>query len=460
MPGLYSKYIKYINALGDIAAVTASSFIAYHFIGDIVRVFFKTEYFRHLLYSLLAWLSCAALLDTYKPHRISKVLNIIVNATKVVLLYIILIEATLNIITSENISRSFLNYHYLFLFILIITWRLIIIFGLKVYRLRGYNYRKVIIAGYNNASLELQNFFQSHPEHGYRFLGIFDDNGGVASRTMGKIDDIGRYVIENEIDEIYCSPYELEKKQIIDLIEFADNNLIRLKFIPDPTGFHFKNLKVDLYDTIPVIIFRPIPLDDIINKSLKRAFDIIFSIVVLSLIHIWLIPLLALLIKLDSKGPVFFKQQRSGLDNKIFTCWKLRTMYVNNDSDNLQAKRQDSRITKIGALLRKTSLDELPQFFNVLVGHMSIVGPRPHMLKHTQEYALTVEKFMVRHLIKPGITGLSQIRGFRGDTTEMYQIKGRVKLDIFYVENWSFMLDLKIIFYTVMSVVKGDKQAF
>jgi putative colanic acid biosysnthesis UDP-glucose lipid carrier transferase len=233
-----------------------------------------------------------------------------------------------------------------------------------------------------------------------------------------------------------------------------------MKFLPEPGELPYRQMKVDFYDVLPVLIFRSIPLDDVVNKVIKRTFDIVFSLAVIILILSWLIPILGILIKLNSKGPVFFKQYRTGLDNKKFKCWKLRTMTVNGESDSKQAKRGDARITSIGAFLRRTSLDELPQFFNVLRGNMSVVGPRPHMLQHTEQYSRIVNKFMVRHFIKPGITGLSQVRGFRGETTEVHQMRGRIKLDIFYLEHWSFFLDIKIIFHTVINIFRGEDNAF
>jgi len=202
------------------------------------------------------------------------------------------------------------------------------------------------------------------------------------------------------------------------------------------------------------------PLNDRLNQLLKRAFDVAFSLGVLVFVLSWLIPLIALLIRLDSKGPIFFKQRRAGKEGKDFYCFKFRTMYVNKEADTKQASRNDSRITKVGRFLRKTSLDEFPQFLNVLLGDMSVVGPRPHPIALNERFSPVIEKFMVRHLVKPGVTGLAQAKGYRGETRELRQMVNRVRMDIFYVENWSFLLDLKIIFWTVFSVLKGDKNAF
>ena len=192
----------------------------------------------------------------------------------------------------------------------------------------------------------------------------------------------------------------------------------------------------------------------------KRAFDIFISLMVICFVLSWLIPIVAILIKLDSNGPVFFTQLRVGFLGRSFRCLKLRTMIVNEDSDSLQARENDPRITKLGLFLRITSLDELPQFFNVLIGNMTVVGPRPHMITHTKQYSALIDRFMVRHFLKPGITGWAQIKGLRGETKTVDAMLKRVEADVWYLENWSFLLDLKIIFLTMRNSVKGDKNAF
>jgi putative colanic acid biosynthesis UDP-glucose lipid carrier transferase len=209
-----------------------------------------------------------------------------------------------------------------------------------------------------------------------------------------------------------------------------------------------------------VLEFRTIPLDDSINLVVKRIFDILFSIMVILFVMSWLTPILAFLIKIESKGPIFFKQLRNGYNYKSFNCIKFRSMIINDKADLIQVSKEDERITRIGRFMRKTSIDELPQFLNVLVGDMSVVGPRPHMLSHTDLYANKVDKFMVRHFVKPGITGLAQISGFRGEVESDKDIIGRVKFDIFYIENWSLFLDIKIIIKTIIRAIQGDEKAY
>ena len=213
-------------------------------------------------------------------------------------------------------------------------------------------------------------------------------------------------------------------------------------------------------DTVPILSIRKEPLELLHNRILKRAFDILFSLTVLILIYPFLYVIVGILIKLSSPGPVLFRQKRTGLYGKDFTCFKFRTMRVNREADELQATKEDPRNTRIGSFLRRNNLDEFPQFWNVLKGDMSVVGPRPHMLKHTELYSNMIGRYMVRHLVKPGITGWAQVTGYRGETKSMESMAERVKRDVWYIENWSFLLDLKIITVTVFNMIKGEDNAY
>ena len=199
---------------------------------------------------------------------------------------------------------------------------------------------------------------------------------------------------------------------------------------------------------------------NIVNRFIKRLFDLGFSMLIFIFILWWFIPLIAFIIKFTSKGPIFFVQKRSGIKNKSFQVIKFRTMYVNGDAHYKQATKDDQRITPIGKFLRKTNLDEMPQFFNVFLGQMSVIGPRPHMLKHTEKYSKIIDKFMVRHLVKPGITGWAQVNGYRGETKDVTDMEGRVRADVWYIENWSFGLDVKIVIMTIVNMIRGEKNAF
>lgn len=341
-------------------------------------------------------------------------------------------------------------------FVGIIVFKFALYYLLQKYRVSfGGNYRTTVILGVNKKTLALETFFNKNPEYGYVHKKTFN----FRERDLNLMESFD--FIKNEaIDEIYCSISELTNTQLSEVIDFADNNLKILKFLPDNKEIYSKKLKYEYYDYIPIISLRDIPLEDSVNLIVKRSFDILFSSLVIIFILSWLTPIIAILIKLESKGPVFFKQSRNGFNYKEFDCYKFRSMMPNKDAHLHQATRDDQRVTRVGKFIRKTSIDELPQFFNVLFGDMSVVGPRPHMVSHTNMYAKRIDKFMVRHFVKPGITGLAQISGFRGEVETDKDIIGRVKYDIFYIENWSLFLDLKIIFKTFMNSVKGDDKAY
>jgi putative colanic acid biosynthesis UDP-glucose lipid carrier transferase len=320
----------------------------------------------------------------------------------------------------------------------------------------GGNFRKVVIVGEEKNTSELAHFFNDNPNYGYKLVKVFD----LKTSKKQEIKECQDFVLENKIDEIYCALSDLSNTDVNNFIDFTDNNLKTLKFLPDEKEVTARNLKLDYYGYIPIVSLRNIPLDITANKVIKRTFDILFSVIIIVGILSWLIPILAFFIKSESKGPIFFKQKRNGLNYHEFDCFKFRSMTVNEVADVEQVSKNDPRITKIGRFIRKTSIDELPQFFNVFLGDMSVVGPRPHMVSHTEMYAKKVDKFMVRHFIKPGITGLAQTNGYRGEVESEKDIVNRVKYDIFYLENWSLLLDIKIVFLTVLNAVKGEDKAY
>jgi len=454
----YSKYLKEINLAGDILFLNLAYFLVYFFsIGEFESLF-RSIYFELQLFFNIAWIVAAYFIKVHETARAASIERVIRKLLNALGLYLILIFAFLGV-KNGTYYKLFVFYAYCATSIGLALFNIGFVIFLKYYRRVGYNYRKVVIAGYGKIATDLRKYFTYNPELGYRFLGYFDDTSNN-SLVRGKVSEIPAKSKELEIDEIYCILPYLDYHHVDKLTKFAEDNFIKIHAIPDYRGFPFKNIDVQLYDLIPVLNFPEQPLDDQINRFIKRSFDLTFSFFFLFFIGSWLIPLVAFFIKRDSKGPVFFKQQRSGINNKPFTCYKFRTMKVNEDSDKKQATKSDSRITKVGTFLRKSNLDEVPQFINVLKGEMSVVGPRPHMLKHTAEFSQQVDKFMLRHYVKPGITGLAQAKGFRGETNTFFKLKNRIKLDRFYVENWSLLFDLKIIVSTILVMFKGDENAY
>jgi len=409
----------------------------------------------HLLVSFF-WLVISYYSGYYEVYRYSKGIEIFGKLLKQ-FTFISLITFAYVGFKYKYVTVDEVGIYILWSFLLVGFIKFSIFFLLKKYRiLYGGNHRNVIIVGSGKSVDELTEFFTTNPDYGYNLVRVFD----LKSNKKQELLESKTYVVDNKIDEIYASINVLSNNEINDLINFADNNLKTVKFLPDSKNTLLRNLAVEYYEYIPIISLRTIPLDKEVNKRLKRFFDIVFSLVIIVFLLSWLTPILAIIIRLESKGPTFFKQKRNGLNYEEFNCYKFRSMHLNPIADLEQVQKNDPRITKIGKFMRKTSIDELPQFFNVLLGDMSVVGPRPHMVSHTEMYAKSVDKFMVRHFIKPGITGLAQTNGFRGEVENERDIINRVKYDIFYLENWSVLLDIKIIFITIINAIKGEKKAY
>lgn len=454
----YSKYLKQINLAGDVLMLNTSFLGTYFFNFRTVGNLIESRYFELLLFFNISWIVSSYLLQVHDPNRALSFEKIVKRLLNALGLYLLLIFAFIGL--KENVYlKIFVFQSYCFTSLGIAVFHFGLVMSLKYYRKIGYNYRRVLIAGYGEISSELRKYFTYHPEHGYKFYGYFDDSK-TSSNIKGRINDIFTYSLKMDIDEIYCVLPYLDPKKIQKIIHFAEDNLIKVKIIPDFRGFPFKAVDVTLYDFIPVLNVQDQPLEDGVNIFIKRTFDIVFTLLVTVFLLSWLLPLLATLIKMDSKGPIFFKQHRAGKDNKPFICYKFRTMHIHNEPEHKQASKGDPRITKIGKILRKSSLDELPQFYNVLKGDMSVIGPRPHPLKLNDLYRPEIRKFLQRQSVKPGITGLAQAKGFRGETSTVQMMKNRVKLDRFYVENWSMIFDLKILVLTVMHLFKGDENAY
>jgi putative colanic acid biosynthesis UDP-glucose lipid carrier transferase len=277
---------------------------------------------------------------------------------------------------------------------------------------------------------------------------------------LGRINESVIYAIDNNVSEIYSTVSPERNVHIYELAQHAETNFIRFKFVPDFRMFINRKVHIDFARNIPILSLRTEPLENVDSQIKKRCFDIVFSIIVIFFILSWLVPLIAILIKLDSKGPVFFTQLRSGKNNRPFLCYKFRSLMINNDAHNKQVTRDDDRFTRLGKFLRKSNLDELPQFFNVFRGEMSVVGPRPHMLRHTEEYSQMLNHYMIRHYVKPGVTGWAQINGYRGEIKKKKDLRGRIECDIWYMENWTMWLDMRVILLTIYKSVKGDENAF
>lgn len=444
--GRYSVYIRPFSYIIDLLIINLLCAIILNTLSN---------FYYHLIVSI-SWIIISSNIGYYEVYRYTKIIEILSKIFRQYVFFIIINFAFIGFLVKDYENKYVFQF-VTFAIVLTAGEKLFVYYFLKRFRaVFGGNFRKVIIIGNKTHTQQLVDFFNDNPDYGYKLSNNFD----LKENKKLEIQKCLSYVLENNIDEIYCAMSDFSNNEINEFIDFSDNNLKILKFLPSEKEFLAKNLAFDFYGYIPVVSLRHIPLDKGFNQVTKRIFDIIFSLIVIIGILSWLTPILSVLIKIESKGPVFFKQRRNGLNYKEFFCYKFRSMKINAIADIEQVSKNDPRITRIGCFIRKTSIDELPQFFNVLLGNMSVVGPRPHMVSHTEMYARRIDKFMVRHLIKPGITGLAQTKGYRGEVETEEDIIFRVKYDIFYLENWSLLLDLKIIFQTLANFIKGDKKAY
>jgi putative colanic acid biosynthesis UDP-glucose lipid carrier transferase len=362
------------------------------------------------------------------------------------------------------ISRTFIIAQLTGIGILLLFNRFIFLAISQYFRRKDRLMRKIVVIGYNNVAKKLVNYLENQSINS-RVIGFCEDQENVQEIThypilaniSGVLEECQRY----GATEIYSTIAPEQNSSLYELIRGAERSCIRFRLVPDLGMFMLKKqVYIDYLEDMPIISLRREPLEDLGNQIRRRIFDIIISSLVCIFILTWMVPLVGLAILLESRGPVFFVQARSGKNNQPFSCLKFRSMVANSNADKVQATRNDSRITRVGAFLRRTSLDEFPQFINVLKGDMSIVGPRPHMLKHTSDYSQVVDQFMIRQFVKPGITGWAQVNGYRGETRDLTQMEKRIEHDIWYLENWSLWLDVRIVFMTVFNLFRREQYAY
>ena len=364
-------------------------------------------------------------------------------------------------------------------FLLLLGKRLVERWFVKLYREAGRNSRYVTLVGSDPELAEVYRKLKNDATLGYRVNGYYGDESLTAMveetdrkegleykdnlKRIGSYEDFIAAVDNGDNlslgDELYLCVSRKEKNVIKKISHFCDQRVVRFFYVPVSVESIGLNFKREMLDDMEVYTTYENPLQNSFNRVVKRLFDIVLSLVAL-IPTMLLFPIIYVVIKIQSPGPILFKQMRTGLDGRSFKCYKFRSMHVNADADKVQATQNDPRKFPFGSFMRKTNLDELPQFVNVLQGRMSIVGPRPHMLAHTEQYSALIDKYMVRHFVKPGVTGWAQVTGFRGETKELWQMEGRIKRDIWYIENWSIWLDIRIIWLTFKSIFVHDKNAY
>ncbi|MDB4091293.1 undecaprenyl-phosphate glucose phosphotransferase [Crocinitomicaceae bacterium] len=460
----FSRYMKTIFLFWDLVLLSASNTISCYIRDGSLKSLNNKDDQTTFFMILLVWVVLVLSKDAYKIIRIEKIYTTLSRTIKLILIHLGGVALFIIILNFDNVSRLRMLYFYIVFFVLVLLFRILFLKALKHARSQGYNYRNVIIIGVNEMAGRMNQILNNDLSYGYKVAGVFSNvtnlNIDHSMTNLGGLSDVETYLSENKVDEMFIALDYKETDQIPKLIQLCERYMVRLKIIPNFQKYtNMRRVSIDFYDNTPVMMFRKEPLELVINRIQKKIFDIIFSSLIIGLIFSWLFPLLWILIKLESKGPALYKQVRSGENNRHFTCYKFRSMRQSKTDEFIQATENDPRVTAIGKFIRRTSIDEFPQFFNVFLGHMSVVGPRPHPIKLDDQYIKLINNYKVRHFSKPGITGWAQVKGYRGETKEVIAMKMRVEYDIWYIENWTFLLDLKIIWMTVTNMLRGEENA-
>lgn len=395
--------------------------------------------------------------------RQTRNIQIIARVTKNCLKFIAISIAIMAMVGYQNISMKFLLTFYAVDYLMLILFRIICRNFLKKFRQKGLNALHCVFVGSGGNIRELYKEM-SETTSGYQVHGYFDfePNEALSEKLpyLGKPSEVTDWLSTHYMQNVYCSLPSSQSHIILPIIHWCEKNFIHFFSVPNVRSYLHRRMWFETIGDIPVLSLHKEPLNKFDNRFVKRLFDLVMSGLFLCTLFPFIYLIVGGIIKITSPGPIFFKQKRNGINGKEFWCYKFRSMKVNKDADKLQATKNDPRKTKFGNFMRKTNIDELPQLINVFKGEMSLVGPRPHMLKHTEEYSALIENYMVRHWVKPGITGWAQVTGFRGETKELHQMEGRVNADIWYIEHWSFLLDIYIIYKTFANVIQGEKEAY
>lgn len=459
----YIYLLRYILPVTDIIMLNLVYFMAYYATAELGKTGSGEIDKNYIIVCNLIWMLSTAVFGLYTAYGARRLERIYRGTWRSVILHFVLFAIYLMFARDDQFSRTFLLVFYFSLSVAFIINRFV---GTSIQYIVINKFKatkKVAVMGSNDTAIRISVYLQKQAS--LDFYGFVGDDDSIYSDEQGFVSEVVSKRLmeaaESGVKDVYVAVAPQRMGEVKALVAEADRQCVRLKFIPDLGGTLASPYTMSyLGGEFPIITLRHEPLEEMGNRFKKRVFDVLFSSLVIVFILSWLYPIIGLLIKLQSPGPVLFKQLRSGRNDEPFWCYKFRSMTVNKDSDEKQATKNDARITKIGAFLRKTSLDEMPQFFNVFLGNMSVVGPRPHMLKHTEQYKEIISQFMVRHFLKPGITGWAQVNGYRGETKEKEAMENRVKYDIYYLENWTTMLDVRIIFMTIINAVRGEENAY
>ena len=459
----FERYLQITLVALDLIILNAIYILCQVIVLKGVHTRYSNPYFQYWAISNGIWLLISIFFRTYAIKVILNFEYYIKRTIQVYLVWIICMLVYLFFLRAFEISRLFIITTTLGYGLGLLLNRFLYL-GINNYFKKSHHLtKKVLILGYNDTAKKLANYFE---EDGLntQLMGYIEDNNNITELSnypvLANLENTLQIAREMDVQEIFSTITPEQNKDIYTLMYQAEKECIRFKIVPNLSVFITREVHIEYFGDLPILSLRSEPLDDVGNRVKKRMLDIAISLFVIVFFLSWMVPLFALLIFIESGESVFFKQLRTGKNKKSFYCLKFRSMKSNKDADLKQATANDSRITRLGKFIRRTSLDEFPQFINVFKGEMSLVGPRPHMLKHTNDYSKIVDDYMVRQFLKPGITGWAQINGYRGEITNPEQIKMRVDKDLWYLENWNLWLDIQILFLTVYYVFRGDKNAF
>ncbi len=459
MPVFFLRKLTFFLVIGDYLVINLLYFLGIYFFLDERDMHVQSTYITQFLLLNFSWYIISKFVKLYDNAYLKESPEHFSAFTKSILTYIFFVFFYINLFYSNKIGFDF-SLRYLTLITLCMGLnRVVLLLLRKRYRFRMSRAVNTVLIGKNSFAKSIfsrKEIRAAMGVRGYYSFTKLNDRG----KYLGDISNFMQDLEDGWIDNIILCDDSMSRHLYDRIITAAEQKMVRIYFVP---GFRYINSgsnEIAVIQGFPFMKLMPEPLTNPVKQFVKRSFDIVFSLLVIVFVLSWLFPLVALIIKLESKGPVFFVQKRSGLNNKTFNCLKFRSMRVNEVADLVTATKNDARITRFGAFMRKTSIDELPQFFNVLAGQMSVVGPRPHMISQTEQYATITRKYMLRHMVKPGITGWAQVMGARGEIFSDADMQNRIEKDIWYIQHWSVFLDLKIIFLTFYNIVKGDEQAY
>jgi putative colanic acid biosynthesis UDP-glucose lipid carrier transferase len=459
-------YTSYTTAryVIDAPMVVISYLLAARFSGQVL----DSYAYLFTMISLAVWYIAASFSRLYADRRSNKYSEEIVFIVYTIILFTILLSSVSFFLRNFiQFSSNFFTFYLLFLFASITLIKYIIRKYLHSAIYQGKLFDNILIIGASASALDFYETINKYYYYGYKCVGFLDNDSSKMNGCVyqGSINNLATILKERTVDEVVIALPNSQNEQIQQCIETCDYYGTKARILPDFYQYTSSTIQVNNIGLMPVISVRSLPLDKHGNKLLKNAFDILFALVFFLLLGWWLLPLIGIAIKLTSKGPVIFRQERWGLNNEKIICYKFRTMEAtSSDIDEngfyRQASKDDPRVTSLGAFLRRTNMDELPQFWNVLLGNMSVVGPRPHPTPLNLESMHKVENYMLRHVVKPGITGWAQVNGCRGETRIPGSMQRRVNFDLYYIHRWTFWLDSQIILQTAINVIRGDQNAY